>query len=455
MASPPATERLHGEDAFSFFSTRKSQMPHQPSAPEAHLTTKDTIDMGRRSIIKAAAATAATAGATGMIPGLQAAVYAQGSDKPEKEEVRIGFIPLTDCASVVMASVLGFDKKYGVKIIPTKEASWAGVRDKLVNGELDMAHVLYGLVYGVHLGIAGPKKDMAVLMTLNNNGQAITLSKKLADKGAVDGPSLAKVMAAEKREYTFAQTFPTGTHAMWIYYWLASAGINPFKDAKAITVPPPQMVANMRVGNMDGFCVGEPWGHRAIMDGIGITAVTTQDIWRDHPEKTLGTTAEFVKKYPNTTRAVMMAILEASRWIDAGLQNKMKMAETVADKSYVNTGVDAINQRILGRYQNGLGKTWDDPNHMKFFNDGSVNFPYLSDGMWFLTQHKRWGLIKEHPDYLGVAKQINQVDLYKQVASAMKISVPKDVMRSSKLIDGVVWDGKDPAKYADGFKIKA
>jgi len=404
----------------------------------------------RRRIVKAGAAAAA-----GAFGGLATqGVWAAGSDKPEKEEVRIGFIPLTDCASVVMAAVLGFDKKYGVKIVPTKEASWAGVRDKLVNGELDMAHVLYGLIYGVHLGVGGPKKDMALLMTLNNNGQAITLSKKLADKGAVDGPSLAKLMASDKREYTFAQTFPTGTHAMWLYYWLASAGINPFKDAKAITVPPPQMVANMRVGNMDGFCVGEPWGHRAIMDGIGITAVTTQEIWKDHPEKVLGTTAEFVQKYPNTTRAVMMAVLEAGRWIDAGLQNKLKMAETVAEKSYVNTGVDAINQRILGRYQNGLGKTWDDPNHMKFFNDGAVNFPYLSDGMWFLTQHKRWGLLKSHPDYLGVAKQINQIDLYKQAASALKINVPKDVMRSSKLIDGVVWDGKDPARYADNFKIK-
>jgi nitrate/nitrite transport system substrate-binding protein len=430
-------------------------MPNQPSAPEASPTTKDTIDMGRRSIIKAAAATAATAGATGMIPGLQAAVYAQGSDKPEKEEVRIGFIPLTDCASVVMASVLGFDKKYGVKIIPTKEASWAGVRDKLVNGELDMAHVLYGLIYGVHLGIAGPKKDMAVLLSLNNNGQAITLSKALADKGAVDGPYLAKFVAANPREYTFAGTFPTGTHAMWMHYWLAAAGINPLAGAKLITVPPPQMVANMRVGNMDGFCVGEPWNHRAIIDNIGITANTTQDIWRDHPEKVLGTTGDFVKKYPNTARAVMMAVLEASRWIDAGLQNKMKMAETVAQKAYINTSADAINQRILGRYQNGLGKTWDDPNHMKFFNDGSVNFPYLSDGMWFLTQHKRCGLIKEHPDYLGVAKQINQVELYKQAASALKISIPKDVMRTSKLIDGVVWDGKDPAKYADSFKLKA
>ena len=403
----------------------------------------------RRAVLQTAAI-----GAFGVDPALRAAVYAAGSDAPEKTEVKIGFIPLTDCASVVMAAELGLDKKYGVKIIPTKEASWAGVRDKLTTGELDFAHVLYGLIYGVHLGIGGAKKDMAVLMTLNNNGQAITLSKKLADKGAVDGPSLAKLMAAEKREYTFAQTFPTGTHAMWLYYWMAANGINPMKDAKVITVPPPQMVANMRVGNMDGFSVGEPWNHRAIIDGIGVTATTSQDVWKDHPEKVLGTTAEFVNKYPNTARAVTAAILEAGKWIDAGLQNKNKMAETIAAKSYVNTSVDAINQRILGRYQNGMGKTWDDPNHMKFFNDGAVNFPYLSDGMWFLTQHKRWGLLKDHPDYLAVAKQINQIDIYKQAATASKTPVPKDVMRTSKLMDGVVWDGKDPKKYADAFKVK-
>jgi nitrate/nitrite transport system substrate-binding protein len=150
-----------------------------------------------------------------------------------------------------------------------------------------------------------------------------------------------------------------------------------------------------------------------------------------------------------------MAVLEASRWIDANLSNKNKMAETIADKAYVNTSVDAINQRILGRYQNGMGKTWDDPNYMKFFNDGAVNFPYLSDGMWFLTQHKRWGLLKDHPDYLGVAKQINQIDLYKQAAGALKVSVPKESLRSAKLIDGVVWDGKDPKKYADSFTVHA
>ena len=416
------------------------------------MTTNDRkFNMTRRTVLKAGATITATA-----FSGLATqGVWAAGSDKPEKEEVKVGFIPLTDCASVVMASVMGFDKKYGIKIIPTKESSWAGVRDKLVNGELDAAHVLYGLVYGVHEGIGGAKKDMAVLMNLNNNGQAITLSKKLADKGAVNGAGLAKLMQMEKREYTFAQTFPTGTHAMWLYYWLATYGINPMKDAKVITVPPPQMVANMRVGNMDGFCVGEPWNHRAIVDGIGITAATTQDIWKDHPEKVLGTTSDWVAKNPNTARALTAAVLEAGRWIDASLSNKNKMAETIAAKSYVNTSVDVINQRILGRYQDGMGKTWDDPNYMKFYNEGTTNFPYLSDGMWFMTQHKRWGLAKGEPDYMGTAKSVNRIDLYKEAATMANVPIPKNVMRSSKLIDGVVWDGKNPKAYAESFKIKA
>ncbi|MBC7503170.1 MAG: ABC transporter substrate-binding protein [Herminiimonas sp.] len=417
---------------------------------------KANTNSTRRSVLKAGMSAGVVASTAGAFGGLATrGAWAAGSDKPEKEEIKIGFIPLTDCASVVMASVLGFDKKYGIKITPTKESSWASVRDKLVNGELDAAHVLYGLIYGVHLGIGGAKKDMAMLMGLNFNGQAITLSKKLADKGAIDGASLAKLMRTDKREYTFAQTFPTGTHAMWLYYWMAANGINPMQDSKVITVPPPQMVANMRVGNMDGFCVGEPWGHRAIVDGIGYTATTTQDIWKDHPEKVLGTTAEFVKKYPNTTRAMISAVLDASKWIDASLSNKNKMAETIADKSYVNTSVDVINQRILGRYQNGLGKSWDDPNYMKFSADGAVNFPYLSDGMWFMTQQKRWGLLKSEPDYLAVAKAINQIDIYKDAAAATKTNVPKDVMRSAKLMDGVVWDGKNPKAYADSFKIKA
>ncbi len=387
-------------------------------------------------------------------PGVRHAAWAAGSDAPEKKELKIGFIPLTDCASVVIASVMKFDGKYGIKIVPSKEASWAAVRDKLVNGELDAAHVLYGLVYGVHLGISGPKKDMAVLCTLNNNGQAITLSNQMRDKRAIDGPSLKALIAREKREYTFAQTFPTGTHAMWLYYWLAANGIHPFNDVKSIVVPPPQMVANMRVGNMDGYCVGEPWGNRAIYDKIGFTAITTQDIWKDHPEKVLGTSAAFVQQNPHTARAMIAAVIEASRFIDT-MANRKKVAEIIADKSYVNCPVDVIDQRLEGVYDNGIGKQWNDANYMKFYNDGAVNFPYLSDGMWFLTQHRRWGLLKEDPDYLAVAKQINRIDLYKQAAALANAPVPKEAMRTSKLVDGVVWDGKRPAAYASSFKIMA
>jgi nitrate/nitrite transport system substrate-binding protein len=408
--------------------------------------------VSRRDFLKLGAA--AGLGAAGLVStGLRNAAYAAGSDAPEKPEVKIGFIPLTDCASVVIASVMGFDKKYGIKITPSKEASWASVRDKLVNGELDAAHVLYGLIYGVQLGIGGPKKDMAILMSLNNNGQAITLSNQLKARGATDGASLKKLIDKEKREYTFAQTFPTGTHAMWLYYWLAANGVNPFTDVKTITVPPPQMVANMRVGNMDGYCVGEPWGARAIADNIGFTAVTTQDIWKDHPEKTLGTRLEFVQKYPNTARAMTTAILEASKYIDT-MTNRVKVSEIIAAKSYVNTEASVIEGRMKGEYDNGIGKKWKDANYMKFYNDGKVNFPYLSDGMWFLTQHKRWGLLKQDVDYAAVAKSVNQIEIYKQAAAAAKVPLPASPMRTSKLMDGVTWDGTNPKAYAGSFKIK-
>jgi nitrate/nitrite transport system substrate-binding protein len=241
---------------------------------------------------------------------------------------------------------------------------------------------------------------------------------------------------------------------MWLYYWLAASGINPMKDIKTIVVPPPQMVANMRVGNMDGCCVGEPWNARAIYDRIGFTAATSQDIWADHPEKVLGTTAEFVQRHPNTARAMIMAVLDACRYIDA-TSNRVQVAKLISSKPYINVPEEIIEGRFLGHYEDGNGRRWEDPNYMKFFADGQVNFPYLSDGMWFLTQHKRWGLFKDDPDYLAIAKKVNQIELYTEAATQLKVALPKEPMRSSKLMDGVVWDGKNPKAYAASFKIKA
>jgi nitrate/nitrite transport system substrate-binding protein len=414
------------------------------------------LDNSRRNFFKHSivGALGATAMLNVMPKGLRNMAYAAGSDAPEITEVKIGFIPLTDCAPIVVAAEMGFDKKYGIKIIPAKQASWAAVRDKTINGELHASHVLYGLIYGVQLGIGGQQKDMKVLMNLDHNGQAITLSQAMADKGVKDGKSLKRVMVNENRDFTFANTFPTGTHAMWLNYWLAANGINPVTDIKSIVVPPPQMVANMRIGNMDGYCVGEPWNARAIVDKVGFTVTTTQDIWKDHPEKVLGTTAEFVAKNPNTTRAMIAAILDACKYIDA-MENRAKVAKLISTKAYVNTSEDVIAGRFVGDYDNGVDKKWKDPNYMKFYQDGYVNFPYLSDGMWFLTQHKRWGLLKADPDYLAVASRVNEIKLYSEAASLTGTSIPKSPMRSSKLMDGVVWDGSNPAAYAASFKIKA
>jgi nitrate/nitrite transport system substrate-binding protein len=428
----------------------------QTSNANTVAATTGAVDNGRRDFFRNSAAGAFGAAALmGLVPNsVKTNAWAAGSDAPEITEVKIGFIPLTDCAPIVVAAEMGFDKKYGIKITPSKEASWAAIRDKTVNGELHASHVLYGLVYGVQLGIGGQQKDMAVLMTLNHNGQGITLANQLKEKGVKDGHSLKRLLDNENRDYTFAQTFPTGTHAMWLNYWLAANGINPIKDVKTIVVPPPQMVANMRIGNMDGYCVGEPWNARAVYDKVGYTVATSQDIWVDHPEKVLGATAEFVAKNPNTSRAMIMAILDACRYIEA-TENRAKVSKLISGKAFVNAPEEVIAGRFVGDYDNGIGRKWKDPNFMKFFEDGKVNFPYLSDGMWFLTQHKRWGLLKADPDYLAVATKINQVKLYSEAASQLGISVPKEPMRSSKLMDGVVWDGKNPAAYAASFKIRA
>ncbi len=386
-------------------------------------------------------------------PVLRAGAWAAGSDAPEKTQVKVGFIPLTDCASVIMAAELGIDKKYGIRIIPSKEASWAGVRDKLISGNLDCAHALYGMIYGLQLGVGGPQTNMAVLMGLNQNGQGITLSAKLRENQVTDGASLKKAISTLGRQLTFAQTFPTSTHAMWLYYWLAAHDIHPFSDVRVITVPPPQMVANMMIGNMDGYCVGEPWNARAVIDKIGFTAVTSQEIWQDHPEKVLGTTAKFANQYPNTARAVTAAILEAGKWIDSSPANMEKAARVIAAKSYVNTQVDVILGRMLGKYDNGDGKEIQSAHPMRFYGEGAATFPYLSDGMWFLTQQKRWGLLKSHPDYAVVARQVNRIDIYKSAAQASGTPLPASESRESTLIDGIRWDGSNPSAYADGFAV--
>jgi len=411
----------------------------------------------RRDVIKAAGASALGLLLSGL-PPLRGGLLAGTGDAPEVARLKVGFIPLTDCASVVMAGELGLYKKYGLEVTVSKEASWAAVRDKLTIGDLQASHILYGMPYASTLGITGAegkKTPMVIPMALNQNGQAITLSNELKKRGVKTAHDVKKVIEEDrgKKVYTFAMTFPPGTHAMWMRYWLASGGVDPDKDIKLITIPPPQMVANMRIGNMDGYCVGEPWNARAIFDGIGFTAITTQQIWKNHPEKVLGMTLAFAEKHPKTVRALLMAILEASQYLDK-VENRLHAAEVIAQKEYVNAPVEVIRGRLQGAYDYGDGRSEQDPDYMKFYRNGEVTFPWKSHGLWFLTQHRRWGFIEKPIDYKKVVDAVNRTDLYREAAKALGIPVPTVEYKKEVLFDGIEFDPGDPEGYIKKLPIR-
>ncbi len=384
-----------------------------------------------------------------------ALAWVAGSDAPEKSALNLGFMALTDSASLIVAATQGFAQPYGLTLNLQRQASWAGLRDRLLSGELDAAQMLYGQVYGIDQGLGSPATEMAILMGLCQNGQAINLSQPLKQAGVTSAEALAARVRQGGAKLTFAQTFPTGTHAMWLYYWLAAQGIHPLEDVSTVVVPPSQMVAHLRAARIDGFCAGGPWGALAVEEDQGFTLATSQDIWADHPEKVLGVTREFAEQYPNTARALTMAVLEASRFIDESEENKRGTAQLISGSEYVDAPLSAIQPRFLGQYEDGLGHAWLDAHPLRFFAGGEVNMPWLSDGIWFLTQFRRWGLLKDDPDYLGIARRIHRLDLYRSAAEALGIAVPEQPMRTSTLLDGSVWDGSDPAGYARSFAIHA
>src|SRR5713226_5744054 len=369
---------------------------------------------------------------SGLPAGWAGPVYAD--DAPETKTVRFGIIALTDCAPIVMAHELGYFKKFGIDSIISKEASWAVIRDKINIGENQATHMLIGMPLASTMGLAGsPVKPMIIPWVLNRNGQAITLNNKLK-KAGVKTPKDLKPQADKARAagdpLTFAMTFPPGTHAMWIRYWLANGGIHPDKDVTLITIPPPQMVANMKVDKMDGFCVGEPWNNRAIADGIGYTVTTTQKMWPDHPEKVCAFTEEFATRNPRTVKAVLKALQLSSQYLDK-LDNRRSAAEVIARPTYINCPPEIILQRLLGDYDYGDGRKEKDPYYM-IFSDRACNYPQPVFAVWWLTQFRRWGMVKGAPDYAGVSRKVMRPDIYLE---AMKeIGVTPKVAPAQKFV---------------------
>ncbi|HLF78291.1 MAG TPA: CmpA/NrtA family ABC transporter substrate-binding protein [Dehalococcoidia bacterium] len=372
--------------------------------------------------------------------------------KGSGEKIRIGFIALTDAASVIMAKELGYYEKYGLNVDVVKQASWASTRDNLLTGEIECAHCLFGMPFSVYTGVGGQAgKEMHIAMMLNHNGQAITLSKDFVGKAGyqdLKGLKAAVDNWKSKKEVTFAMTFPGGTHDMWLRYWLAAAGVDQ-KAVKIITIPPPQMVANMKVSNMDGYSVGEPWNGVGVKEGIGFTAITSQDTWKHHPEKALVVNSDFSAKRRNDLKLVMRAVLEASQFIDKR-KDPALVAKTIGGSAYVNAPADVIDARLEGKYDlgQGLGTKEFTDDTMLFHSDGFVNLPRKSHAIWFMTQYVRFGYLPELPDVNAIADKLIIPGLYEEVAKGMGIKVPEDNMSPFTVkLDNARFDPVDPKGY--------
>ena len=413
-------------------------------------------EMDRRRFLRVAAGAVAATAAGGLLAacgddgGAGAAAGTTTTDPSSKtstktteplRKVRLGFIALTDCAPLIMAKELGFFADRGLDVEILKQASWPATRDNLLSGEIDGAHCLSTMPFSVASGVSGSGTGLKIAMILNNNGQAITLNKQLAAAGYGDLEAAREVL--ERREPTLAMTYPGGTHDLWLRYWLRATKAEE-SAIKIIPIPPPQMVQNMKVGNMDGFCVGEPWNAVAVAQDIGFTHLTTQDMWLHHPEKAL-----VVNEKTSTEKGVMTALiggtLEACKWLD-DMDNRKKAATTIGTPAYVNAPPEEIEGRMLGTYELGAGLGTKDfgGQQMLFFRDGKTTAPRRSYGYWALAQYQRLGLLDKAPDHKAIVDATVLRELYEEVAAQEGVDVPDDDMAPFEVkLDGAEFDPAD------------
>jgi nitrate/nitrite transport system substrate-binding protein len=395
----------------------------------------------------------------------------------EKKDLKIGFIALTDCAPIVIAKEKGFFEKHGLNVKVVKEGGgWAGIQQKVISGEYDYSHALAGMPIASTLGING-ETPMYALLSLDFNGNGITFSNNVIKQMEANGldpvkrPVTAsslktlidKKYKAEGDKYKpleFGMVYPVSTHNYEIRYWMASEGIDPDKDTTLKVFPPPQMVANMKAGNIEGYCVGEPWNERAVMAKLGSTLVTNYNIWNNNPEKVLQSTKAFADKHPETTQAVLKAMIEAQKWLDASWKNRKEAAKILSKKKYVYAPVDVLEKSMTGTFQ-FLKDKKSEPNPMfNVFANYYAAYPYYSHGMWFITQMYRWGQLDRLVDMKKTIESVYRPDLFAKAAKEVGYSLPPSpwkvdgVDEYNKFIDGKVFDPNKAVEYIYDVKVQ-
>ncbi|WP_454744350.1 CmpA/NrtA family ABC transporter substrate-binding protein [Ciceribacter selenitireducens] len=429
--------------------------------------TKTTgMGISRRSILKTSAAAAVIGAARALLPS---GAFAAGAG-PEVAGLKLGFIALTDAAPLIIAKEKGLFDKYGLTEVEVlKQASWGATRDNLVLGGeangIDGAHILTPMPYLISTGKVTQNNvpvPMSIIARLNLDSQGISVAQEYAGTGVgLDASKLKEAFAAKKaagNEIKVAMTFPGGTHDLWLRYWLAAGGIDPDKDVSTIVVPPPQMVANMKVGNMDAFCVGEPWNEQLVNQGIGFTACTTGELWKGHPEKALGLRSDWIEKNPNATKALMMAVIEAQIWADS-MDNKEEMAAILGKRQWFNVPPKDVAGRLKGNINYGNGRVEENTGlEMKFWKD-HASYPFKSHDSWFVTENIRWGKFSADTDIKALVDKVNREDIWRAAAKDLGIAaadIPTSTSRGVEtFFDGKVFDPENPKAYLDSLTIKA
>jgi nitrate/nitrite transport system substrate-binding protein len=413
----------------------------------------------------------------------------------EKDTLKLGFIKLTDMAPLAIAFEKGFFEEEGLYVTLEAQANWKVLLDGVISGDLDGAHMLAGQPIAATIGF-GTKAHIVTPCALDLNGNAITVSNavweamkpglKVDADGKIAHPIAADALKpvletykAEGKPFNMGVVFPVSTHNYYLRYWLASAGINPGfyaagdtagqtgADVLLSVTPPPQMPATLEAGTIDGYCVGEPWNQAAVFKGIGVPVITDNDIWKNHPEKVFGLTAEFAAANPNTTIALTKAIIRAGQWLDADNgANRAEAVSILARSEYVGADEAVIANSMTGTFEFEKGDKRAVPDFNVFFRYNAT-YPFYSDAIWFLTQMRRWGQIAESPAddwYATTAKSVYRPDLYELAAkqlvdegklAAADVPFGSDGYKAatSEFIDGVAYDPKQPGAYVDSLTI--
>lgn len=392
-----------------------------------------------------------------------------GANGLETTKAKLGFIALTDSSPLIIALEKGLFKKYGMtEVEVVKQASWPVTSGNLevgsAGGGIDGAHILSPMPYLMSLGKTKSKQPlpMYVLARLNTNGQAISIANSYKDaKIGVKSANLKEVMTkakAAKPDMKAAVTFPGGTHDLWMRYWLSANGVDPTKDISIIPVPPPQMVANMKAGTMEMFCVGEPWNNQLVNNKVGSIALVTGELWKDHPEKAFAMRADWVDKNPKAAQALTAAIIEAQQWCDKP-ENKEELVKIVSDAKWFKVPPADILGPLKGdiNYGDSRPPVKGYANAMKFWTD-NASYPYQSHDLWFLTENIRWGYIPATTDTKALVKKVNREDIWKAAAKQAGVKeaeIPTSTSRGIEtFFDGTKFDPEKPEEYLKGLKFK-